>query len=119
MPEVSNHLGAVGSALGNAVASSATSAIDAAGERIWQFALLLLAGSFDLLDRFAAPDVSPASGAMAGLLPMTLWIGVVAALLLSFLQLGRALAAGGKGLGRLLIGLGQYAAITTAGLGFL
>ena len=119
MPDAPNPLGAVGSALGNAVASSATGAIDAAGERIWQFALLLLAGSFDLLDRFAAPDVSPASGPTSGLLPLTLWIGGVVVLLLSFLQLGKALAGGGKGLGRLLIGLGQYAAITTAGLGFL
>lgn len=119
MPDVPNPIGAVGSALGNAVASTATSAIDEAGERIWQFALLLLAGSFDLLDRFAAPDVNPSSGPTAGLLPLTLWIGGIVALLLGLLQLGKAMAAGGKGLGRLVIGLAQYAAITSAGLGFL
>lgn len=119
MPDVPNPIGAVGTALGNAAASAATNAIDEAGERIWQFALLLLAGSFDLLDRFAAPDVDPRSGPMTGLLPMTLWIGGIVAMLLAFLQLGKAMAAGGQGLGRLLIGLAQYAAITTAGLGFL
>src|SRR5680860_36662 len=54
MPDVPNPIGAVGTALGNAAASSATNAIDEAGERIWQFALLLLSGSFDLLARFAA-----------------------------------------------------------------
>lgn len=119
MPDAPNPIGAVGTALGNAAASVATSAIDEAGERIWQFALLLLAGSFDLLDRFAAPEVDPRSGPMAGLLPMTLWIGGIVALLLAFLQIGKAMAAGGQGLGRLVIGLAQFAVITSAGLGFL
>lgn len=119
MPDLPNPIGAIGSAIGNAAASTATGAIDEAGERVWQFALILLAGAFNVLDRFAAPDVSPASGPTAGLLPLTLWIGGTVAVLLAFLQLGKAMASGGKGLGRLLIGVAQYAAITTAGLGFL
>lgn len=119
MPSLPNPIGAVGSALGNAAASAATNAIDVAGEKIWQFAVLLLSGALDLLDRFAAPNVNPRSGPLAGLLPTTLWLGAVVALLLAFLQLGKAMASGGKGLGTLLIGLAQYAVITSAGLGFL
>lgn len=118
MPDVPNPIGAVGAALGNAATNVATTALDEAGQRVWQFALTLLGGAFALLDRYAAPDVST-TGPLSSLLPTTLWLGAVVAMLLSLLQLGKAMAAGGEGFGRLLIGLAQYAVITAGGLGFL
>ena len=118
MPDLPNPIGSVGSALGSAAANAATTALDETGQHVWQFALTLLGGAFKLLDQYAAPDVS-AAGTLSGLLPTTLWLGAVVAMLLALLQLGKAMAAGGQGLGRLLIGLAQYAAITAGGLGFL
>ena len=119
MPDIPNPIAAIGGALGNAAANAASSAVDDVGQRVWQFAITLLAGSFNLLDRYAAPDVDPVAGPLAGLLPTMLWIGAVTAFLLALLQLGKAMAAGGKGLGRLLIGLAQYAFITAGGLTFV
>lgn len=118
MPDLPNPITAIGSALGSAAGNVATSVLDEAGQKVWQFALTLLGGAFTLLDKYAAPDVT-ANGPLASLLPTTLWLGGVVAFLLALLQLGKAMAAGGEGMGRLLIGLGQYAVITTAGLAFL
>lgn len=118
MPDLPNPIGAVGSALGSAAANAATTALDETGQRVWQFSLTLLGGAFRLLDRYAAPDVN-VTGPLSGLLPTTLWLGATIAMLLALLQLGKAMAAGGQGIGRLLIGLAQYAAITAGGLGFL
>jgi hypothetical protein len=54
-----------------------------------------------------------------GVLPITLWVGAAVLLLAAFLQLGKSVAAGGRGFGTLVVGLAQYALVTIAGLGFL
>ena len=86
---------------------------------MWNFSTSLLAGAFSMVDRFTAPNVDPRSGALAGVLPVTLWVGGVTLLLLAFVQLGKVLIAGGRGFGTLAIGLAQYSLITAGGLTLL
>jgi hypothetical protein len=119
MPDIPNPIAAIGGALGSAAASAANDVLDAAGEKVWNFAATLLAGVFAVIDRYASPNVDPRSGALAGVLPITLWVGGAILLLAAFLQLGKSLASGGRGFGTLVVGLAQYALVTTAGMGLL
>ncbi len=109
----------IGGSMGNAAATVAGDAFDAAGEKIWTFASTLLSGAFRVIDTYASPNVDPTSGPLTGILPITLWVGGGVLILLTFMQLGAAVLSGGRGFGTLLIGLGQYVVISAGGLAFL
>jgi hypothetical protein len=119
MPDIPNPIEVIGKSVGGAAASVAGDVLDTVGEKVWNFSTSLFAAAFSLVDRFTAPDVDPRSGALGGVLPVTLWVGGVALLLLAFVQLGKVLVAGGRGFGTLVIGLAQYSLITTGGLTLL
>ena len=119
MPDLPNPIDVIGKTVGGAASSIAGDVLDTVGEKVWNFSTSLLVAAFSLVDRFAAPNVDPRSGALAGVLPVTLWVGAAALLLLAFVQLGKVLFAGGRGFGTLVIGLAQYSLITTGGLTLL
>jgi hypothetical protein len=119
MPDLPNPIDVIGKTVGGAASSVAGDVLDTVGEKVWNFSTSLLAAAFSLVDRFTAPNVDPRSGALAGILPVTLWVGAAALLLLAFVQLGKVLVAGGRGFGTLVIGLAQYSLISTGGLTLL
>ncbi len=119
MPDPTNPIGVIGSALGGAAASVVGDALDAAGEKVWNVAASLLTGAFSTIDTYSSPNVDPRTGPLAGVLPTTLWVGGAVLLVLSFLQIGKAVVSGGRGFATLAVGLGQYVLISAGGLTFL
>ncbi len=94
--------------LGGAAAGVAADGWKAAMIGLWSAGLWLLQLAFTVVDAFTTPEVS-ATGPLAGALPMTLWLGGAVAGLLLCVQLVQAIARqDGAGLGRLLLGIGQF-----------
>ncbi|MFI5934076.1 hypothetical protein [Actinoplanes sp. NPDC051494] len=114
-----NPVGDLVGTVGDTVVDPGSSAFDAAMTSIWSFGLELLDGSLATVDRYTTPDVNPLDGPLAGVLPMTLWLGLATLMLLAFVQIGRAVAIGGRGLARIAVGLFQYVVVSAAGLGVL
>ncbi|MBT8226954.1 MAG: hypothetical protein HKP61_15920, partial [Dactylosporangium sp.] len=105
--------------LGDKASDVAVDAFNKAMLDIWNFASDLLTGVFGIIDKYTTPNVDPTNGPLAGLLPMTGWLGVSILLLMSFVQVGKAVAQGGRGFVRILVGLAQYVGVTVAGLAVL
>jgi hypothetical protein len=109
---VGDLFGDVGEAIGGVV----TDAVNAMMKAIWEFAMFLLGGSLELVDKYTKPTVDPTNGPLAGVLPATIWVSLVVLVLMAFVQIGKGVAQGGRGLGRVLIGFGQYVVVSVGGL---
>lgn len=105
--------------IGDKIAEYAAGAFNSAMKALWNASISMLAAVFGFIDEYTTPDVDPQNGAFAGLLPLTIYIGLVFLVLMSFVQIGKAVASGGRGFARILIGLAQYVGITVGGLGIL
>ena len=114
-----NPLGPILGALGDAASNAATDAFNNAMKAIWNFAALLLSGVLGIIDKYTTPNVDPTNGPLAGLLPLSIWLGLLVLIVMSFVQIGKAVLSGGRGFARLLIGLAQYVVISVAGLTML
>lgn len=101
------------------IGSLAQSAFDTAMKAIWNFCGQLLTTVFGIIDRFAAPDVDPVNGPLRGVIPTVLWVAGLVAVLLAFVQIARGAITRGRGVAKLLIGLGQYAIVNAAGYAVL
>ncbi len=113
-----NPFGSLFGALGDAASDVAADAFNSAMKAVWNFAGTLLGGVLGIIDTYTSPNVA-ADGPLAGLLPTSAGLGLLVLLLMSFVQIGRAVISGGRGFARLLVGLAQYVAITAGGLGVL
>lgn len=99
------------SLLGQAAAGGLATAWTSAMTGLWQAGLWLLRLAFSVIDTVTIPDLS-ADGPLRGALATTSWIGASVTALLLFLQLGLALARrDGQSLGRLLLGMFQFALV--------
>ncbi len=97
----------------------AQSAFDAAMKAIWNFCGQLLTTAFDIIDRFATPNVDPGNGPLRGVLPTVVWVAAIVAVLLAFIQVARSAITRGRGALKLLTGVGQYALVNAAGYAVL
>ncbi|GID63404.1 hypothetical protein Acy02nite_12850 [Actinoplanes cyaneus] len=104
---------------GDKVGEFAEDAFNSAMKALWNASIEILKAVFGFIDRYTTPQVSGDNSAYLGLLPMTIWIGLVVLIAMTFVQIGKAVLAGGRGFARILIGLVQYAFITASGLGIL
>src|SRR4051794_8395382 len=107
LPDIPNPFGWLGNKLGGAAASAVGDVIDGACLKLWQFSAWLLQGAFHAIATYGSPNVDPRSGPLAGVMPTTLWLGATALVVLSFVQLGRAVVSGGRGFVTLAMGFGQ------------
>lgn len=105
--------------IGDKIAELAAGAFNSAMKALWNASITMLAAVFGFIDKYTTPNVDPANGAFSGVLPLTLYIGLVVLVIMSFVQIGKAVASGGRGFARILIGLAQYVAVTVGGLGVL
>lgn len=84
---------------------------------LWSAALWLLKLAFQIIDAFTTPDLS-ASGPMGSVLPTTLWLGAMLAVIMMFVQLTVALIRrDGESMGRVMIGIAQFGFVWVAYLG--
>jgi hypothetical protein len=97
--------------------SSASSMFDAAMKELWSFALDLLKLAFTLIDRLSAPNLDPRTGPLHAVLPTTGYVAAAVAAVMLFAQIGLATVRSGRGLGRVLIGSGQYVLVCALGMG--
>ena len=94
--------------LGNAAAVAATEGWQAFMTSLWAGGLWLTGFVFRLIDAFTSPDLSE-GGVMRDIFPLTFGIGAGLALVAGFVQVGvAAWQRDGKGLARLMVGLGQF-----------
>jgi len=94
--------------LGNAAAVAATEGWQAFMTGLWAGGLWLTGFAFQIVDAFTSPDLSE-GGVMRDIFPLTFGIGAGVALLVGFVQVGvAAWQRDGKGLARLMVGLGQF-----------
>lgn len=94
--------------LGNAVAVGVTDVWQSFMTSLWGGGLWLTRFAFNLVDAFTSPDLSE-GGVMKSIFPVTFAIGAGLALILGVVQLGAgAWQRDGKGLARLIVGLGQF-----------
>ncbi len=97
--------------LGDAAGEVAGEGWASAMTSVWSGGVWLLNLSFHVLDSLTTPDLS-AAGPMGKVYPYTFGIGASVALVMAFVQIGTAaVRRDGQSLGRLLLGLGQYAVI--------
>lgn len=84
---------------------------------VWQAGLWLMELAFRGIDALATPDLS-ASGPIRFVLPTTLWLGGAMAVIMFFVQIGTALVRrDGQSMGRVVIGLAQFALVWACFLG--
>jgi len=103
--------------LGDGAAGLAADAWKSAMTGLWSAGLWMLKLAFGVIDAFTTPDVT-AGGPLSGVLPTTLWIGATVAALMMFVQLSTAMVRrDGQSLGRVLLGVGQFAAVWAGYLG--
>lgn len=103
-----------------AAGQAAGSAFDAACQAVWNFATGALAAAFTVVGATTTPDLSvTGSGPLAKVYPITLWLGLLVALVLSFVSVGRIIYDGGRGIGLFLKGIAQYAVLSAASLSML
>ena len=94
--------------LGNAVAVGVTDVWQSFMTSLWGGGLWLTRFAFNMVDAFTSPDLSE-GGVMKNIFPVTFAIGAGLALILGVVQLGAgAWQRDGKGLARLIVGLGQF-----------
>ncbi len=94
--------------LGNAAAVAATEGWQAFMTSVWAGGLWLTGFAFKIVDAFTSPDLTE-GGVMRDIFPLTFGIGAGLALVIGFIQVGvAAWQRDGKGLARLLVGLGQF-----------
>jgi hypothetical protein len=75
---------------------------------VWQAGLWLMQLAFRAIDAFTTPDLS-ADGPLRSVLPTTLWLGGVMAVIMMFVQLGLALVRrDGQSIGRVFLGIAQF-----------
>jgi hypothetical protein len=75
---------------------------------LWQAGLWLMQLAFRAIDAFTTPDLS-ADGPLRSVLPTTLWLGGVMAVIMMFVQLGLALVRrDGQSIGRVFLGIAQF-----------
>lgn len=106
-------------AVGDAASTTDPGTFDNAMRSIWSFAVVLLGGVLSTIDRYAMPSVDPTAGPLAGLLPMSMWLGAAVLVVMAFVQIGKAVVHRGRGFGRILVGLAQYIVVSVAGIGVL
>lgn len=111
-----NPLGPILGALDDAASDMASNFANSMMKGLWNFAAILLSGVFGVIDEYTAPNVDPTDGPLAGLLPMSVWLGLLVLIMMSFVQIGQAVMSGGRGFARIFVGLAQYVAITGGGL---
>jgi len=103
--------------LGDGAAGLAADAWKSAMTGLWSAGLWMLKLAFGVIDAFTTPDVT-GGGPLSGVLPTTLWIGATVAALMMFVQLSTAMVRrDGQSLGRVLLGVGQFAAVWAGYLG--
>lgn len=100
------------------------SAFDDAMKEVWNWAGSALAAVFGFIDHLTTPNLDVQHGPLAGIIPLTTWLGGAVAVLVGFIQICRALinrilGRTDEGLVRLAIGLAQYAVISGCGIGIL
>lgn len=105
--------------IGEKIGEYAAGAFNSAMKALWNAAITMLTAVFGFIDKYTTPNVDPLNGAFSGILPLTIYLGLVVLVLMAFVQIGKAVASGGRGFGRVLIGLTQYAVISVGGLGVL
>ena len=94
--------------LGNAAAVAVTEGWQAFMTGLWGGGLWLTGFVFKIVDAFTSPDLSE-GGVMRDIFPLTFGVGAGLALVLGFVQVGvAAWQRDGKGLARLMVGLGQF-----------
>lgn len=94
--------------LGNAAAVAVTEGWQAFMTGLWGGGLWLTGFVFKIVDAFTSPDLSE-GGVMRDIFPFTFGVGAGLALVLGFVQVGvAAWRRDGKGLARLMVGLGQF-----------
>ncbi len=97
--------------LGGVVADAAGNVFQTAMTALWSAGLWMLGLAFQIIDAFTTPDVS-GSGPLGSVLPTTAAIGASVAVLMMSVQLATAMARrDGQSLGRVVIGLGQFALV--------
>jgi type IV secretion system protein TrbL len=97
--------------LGGVVADAAGNVFQTAMTALWSAGLWMLGLAFQIIDAFTTPDVS-GSGLLGSVLPTTAAIGASVAVLMMSVQLATAMARrDGQSLGRVVIGLGQFALV--------
>ena len=119
MPSIPNPIDILGQGLGGSLADLAESAFNQAMKSLWDFSVSLLTGVLGVIDHLTVPNLDPAAGPLASVMPATIWVGGVLLVLLSFVQLAKAAMSGGGGLFQLFKGIGQYMIVTAAALGIL
>jgi len=97
--------------LGGVAADAAGNVFQTAMTALWSAGLWMLGLAFQIIDAFTTPDVS-GSGPLGSVLPTTAAIGASVAVLMMSVQLATAMARrDGQSLGRVVIGLGQFALV--------
>ena len=119
MPSIPNPIDIIGTSLGGSLADLAESAFNQAMRTLWDFSLSLLNGVLGVIDHLTVPNLDPKAGPLSAVMPATIWVGAVLLVLLSFVQLGKAVMSGGSGLLQLFKGIGQCVVITASALGIL
>ena len=97
--------------LGDGAAAAAGDVFKTAMTGLWSAGLWVLGLAFQVIDAFTTPDVS-GNGPIGSVLPTTAGIGATVAVLMMSVQLATAMVRrDGQSLGRVVIGLGQFAMV--------
>jgi hypothetical protein len=103
--------------LGGAAAAATGEAWKSAMIALWSAGLWVLKLAFQVIDAFTTPDLS-AGGPLVKVLPYTFYLGAVVALLMAMVQIGAAAwRRDGQSLGRVLVGVAQFALVWSGYVG--
>jgi hypothetical protein len=105
------------------IGQTLTNAFDKAMAELWAFGKTWMTLDFGFVDALTEPNLKPTGphAPLAGILPLTMWLGLLVFVMLFFVQIGRAvgnamLRRHGEGFSRIGLGLVQYVLISAAGM---